>query len=46
VQIYIGWVTPQFRMYNSTFDMKKIRNVVVCQLDMDNAIKSRFVARS
>jgi len=29
-------------MYNSTFDMKKIRNVVVCTLDMDNTIKSRF----
>jgi len=41
-QIYIGWVTPQFHMYNSTFDMKRIRNVVVCSLDMDNQIKSRF----
>jgi len=40
---YIGWVTPQFRMYNSTFDMKKIRNVVVCSLDMENQIKSRSV---
>jgi len=40
-QVYIGWITPQFRMYNSTFDMKKIRNVVVCSLDMDNTIKSR-----
>jgi ryanodine receptor 2 len=41
-QIYIGWVTPQFHMYSSTFDMKKIRNVVVCSLDMDNQIKSRY----
>ena len=33
-------------MYNSTFDMKKIRNVVVCSLDMDNTIKSRSVSRA
>jgi ryanodine receptor 2 len=39
-QVYVGWVTPHFHMYNSTFDMKKIRNVVVCSLDMDNQIKS------
>ena len=40
-QVYIGWITPQFRMYDSAFDMKKIRNVVVCTLDMENTIKSR-----
>jgi len=39
--VYIGWITPQFRMYDSAFDMKKIRNVVVCTLDMENTIKSR-----
>jgi len=42
-QVYVGWVTPQYNMYNSSFDMKKIRNVVVCSLDMDNQIKSRSV---
>lgn len=42
-QVYVGWVTPHFHMFSSTFDMKKIRNVVVCSLDMDNQIKSRSV---
>ena len=43
LQVYIGWITPHFRMSMSSFDMKKIRNVVVCTLDQDNAIKSRSV---
>ena len=42
-QVYIGWVTPQFQQYSTSFDMKKIRNVVVCTLDMENQMKSRSV---
>lgn len=40
-QVYVGWVTPQFHMYSSEFDMKKIRNVVVCSLDANMQLKGR-----
>ena len=43
-QIYIGWVTPQFHIHQGEFDMKKVRNVVVCSLDVDYRIKSRYGA--
>ena len=40
-QVYVGWVTPQFHMFNTEFDMKKVRNVVVCSLDANFQLKSR-----
>ena len=39
--VYVGWVTSGFHMYGSTFDMKKIRNVVVCSLDYEYKLTSR-----
>ena len=39
--VYIGWVTPGFHQYSSSFDMKKIRNVVVCSMDPDYQGTSR-----
>ena len=41
--IYIGWVTPQFHEYSGEFDMKKVRNVVVCTLDIEYQVKARLV---
>uniref|UniRef100_X1Z8I7 Ryanodine receptor n=1 Tax=Capitella teleta TaxID=283909 RepID=X1Z8I7_CAPTE len=41
-QVYVGWVTPQFHTYNPEFDIKKIRNVVVCSLDANNQLQSGF----
>jgi ryanodine receptor 2 len=40
-QVYVGWVSPQFHMYNTEFDIKKIRNVVVCSLDANHQMQSR-----
>ena len=45
-QIYIGWVTPQYHNHCNQFDMKKVRNVVVCSLDVDYQIRSRWGQRS
>lgn len=39
--VYVGWVTPGFHQYNSSFEMKKIRNVVVCAIDVDYQATSR-----
>ncbi len=39
--VYVGWVTPGFHGYTTEFDMKHIRNVVVCTVDQDNMIRSR-----
>ena len=39
--IYVGWVSPGFHAHSAEFDMKKIRNVVVSQLDADYRVKSR-----
>jgi ryanodine receptor 2 len=41
--VYIGWVTPGFHNHKSTFDSQKIRHVVVCELDVDYQIRTRFV---
>ena len=40
--VYVGWVTPQFKENKPEFDMKDIRNVVVCTLDQDLQLKSRY----
>ncbi len=39
--VYVGWVTPGFHSYSNVFDMKRIRNVVICQMDYEHQIKSR-----
>jgi ryanodine receptor 2 len=39
--IHIGWVTSGFHTYCDQFDIKNIRNVVVCQLDAEYRIKQR-----
>jgi len=39
-QVYVGWVTPQFHEAKPEFDMKDVRNVVVCQLDQDNQLRA------
>lgn len=39
--VYVGWVTPRFHSYNQEFDMKRIRNVVVCTVDHDHQVRSR-----
>lgn len=41
--VFVGWVTPGFHMHAESFDMKKIRNVVVCSLDFDYQINHRCV---
>ncbi|KAK0046902.1 ryanodine receptor 44F, partial [Biomphalaria pfeifferi] len=33
--VYVGWVTPSFHYYESTFDIKSVRHVVVSTLDRD-----------
>ena len=43
VHVYVGWVTPGFHLHTSEFDMKQIRNVVVCTVDHDHLVRSRFV---
>ena len=43
-QVYVGWVTPHFHTFTSEFDMKKVRNVVVCSLDANFQLKSRCVS--
>ena len=40
--VYIGWVTPQFKENKAEFDIKDVRNVVVCTLDQDLQLKSRY----
>ena len=42
--VYVGWVTPGYHMHSREFDMKSIRNVVVCSLDIDYKLKSRSAA--
>ncbi|XP_064623398.1 ryanodine receptor-like isoform X6 [Lineus longissimus] len=37
--IHVGWVTSGFHTYCDQFDIKNIRNVVVCQLDAEYRIK-------
>lgn len=39
--VYVGWVSPQFHEHSTEFDMKNVRNVVVCSLDVDYEMKSR-----
>ena len=46
VHVYVGWVTPGFHLHTSEFDMKQIRNVVVCTVDQDNMVRSRLVLLS
>ena len=41
--IFIGWVSPGFHASGESFDMKTIRNVVVCTLDFDYKVVSRSV---
>ncbi|KAL3874970.1 hypothetical protein ACJMK2_037916, partial [Sinanodonta woodiana] len=38
-QVFVGWVTSGFHFMESSFDMKKVRYVVVSTLDMDYKIK-------
>ena len=45
-QVYIGWVTPQFHMYEQEFDLKKVRHVVVHSLDVDGGVRSRYVIQA
>lgn len=40
-QVHVGWVTSSFHGLTKTFDLKKIRHVIVSTLDMDYAIKQR-----
>ena len=40
--VYVGWISSGFHQQSDTFDMKQIRNVVVCTLDYENQIKSRW----
>ncbi len=44
--VYVGWVTPGFHGYTTEFDMRHIRNVVVCTVDQENQVRSRYVVRS
>nr|KAG5704413.1 hypothetical protein BaRGS_024268 [Batillaria attramentaria] len=39
-QVWVGWVTPNFHFMEKTFEMKKVRHVVLSQLDMDYKLKS------
>ena len=39
--VHVGWVTPQYHQCPSEFDMKQIRNVIVCSLDQEYQMKSR-----
>ena len=39
--VYVGWVTPGFHAHTAEFDMKHIRNVVVCTVDQDHMVRSR-----
>ena len=39
--VYVGWVTPLFHESKPEFEMKDVRNVVVCTLDQDNQLKTR-----
>lgn len=39
--VWVGWVTPSFHFMEKTFEMKKVRHVVISQLDMDYKLKSR-----
>ena len=39
--IYVGWLSPGYRMCTPEFDMKKVRNVVVSQLDADYRVRSK-----
>ena len=41
--VWVGWVTPSFHFMEKTFEMKKVRHVVISQLDMDYKLKSRWV---
>lgn len=34
-QVYVGWVTPGFHMGGGSFDMKKIRNVIISTQDTE-----------
>ncbi|XP_052827801.1 ryanodine receptor isoform X7 [Octopus bimaculoides] len=34
-QLYVGWVTPGFHMGGRSFDMKKIRNVIISTQDVE-----------
>ena len=39
-QVHVGWVTPQYREFASEFDVRRVRNVVVCSLDADYQLRS------
>ncbi|XP_070180339.1 ryanodine receptor-like isoform X4 [Littorina saxatilis] len=38
--VWVGWVTPSFHFMEKSFEMKKVRHVVISQLDMDYKLKS------
>ena len=39
-QVHVGWVTPQYREFATEFDVRRVRNVVVCSLDADYQLRS------
>ena len=39
--VWVGWVSPSFHFMEKSFEMKKVRHVVISQLDMDYKLKSR-----
>jgi len=41
LHVYVGWVSPQFHEHSTEFDMKNVRNVIVCSLDVDYEMKNR-----
>lgn len=40
-QVYVGWVTPGFHMGGGSFDMKKIRNVIISTQDTEYKYRQR-----
>ena len=36
LQVYVGWVTPQYRSHSDLFDMKSVRNVIITTADLEN----------
>ena len=40
-QVWVGWVAPSFHFMEKAFEMRKVRHVVISQLDMDHKLKSR-----
>lgn len=44
--VWVGWVTPSFHFMEKTFETKKVRHVILSQLDMDYKLKSSVSRRN